>query len=44
MRTIRELDQVVLAADVPAEGLVASDVGTVVHLCRNGQVYEVVSS
>jgi hypothetical protein len=41
MSTIRELDQVVLAADVPAEGLVAGDVGTVVLIYRDGQAYEV---
>jgi hypothetical protein len=32
---------VVLAANVPAEGLVAGDVGTVVHVYRDGQAYEV---
>lgn len=41
MSMIRELDQVVLTADVPAEGLVAGDVGTVVFIYRNGQAYEV---
>jgi len=38
---IKELDQVVLAADVPAEGLMAGDVGTVVLIHRDGQAYEV---
>ena len=38
---IREHDRVVLVAAVPAEGLVAGDVGTVVHLYRDGQAYEV---
>lgn len=38
---IRELDQVVLTADVPAEGLVVGDVGTVVLIYRDGQAYEV---
>ena len=38
---IRERDRVVLVAAVPAEGLVAGDVGTVVHLYRDGQAYEV---
>ncbi|MDE3017645.1 MAG: DUF4926 domain-containing protein [Nitrospirota bacterium] len=38
---IKELDQVVLTADVPAEGLVVGDVGTVVLVYRNGQAYEV---
>jgi hypothetical protein len=41
MSTIRELDQVVLVADVPAEGLVVGDVGTVVLIYREGQAYEV---
>lgn len=41
MSTIRELDEVVLAADVPAEGLVVVDVGTVVLIYREGQAYEV---
>ena len=38
---IREHDRVVLVAAVPTEGLVAGDVGTVVHLYRDGQAYEV---
>lgn len=38
---IREHDLVVLGAAVPAEGLVAGDVGTVVHLYRDGQAFEV---
>ena len=41
MSTIRELDQVVLATDVPTEGLVVGDVGTVVLIYREGQAYEV---
>ena len=41
MSTIRELDQVVLVADVPAEGLIVGDVGTVVLIYREGQAYEV---
>lgn len=39
--TIREHDRVVLATDVPAEGLVAGDVGAVVHIYRDGRAYEV---
>lgn len=31
----------VLAATVPSEGLVEGDVGTVVHVYRDGQAYEV---
>ena len=38
---IREHDRVVLVAAVPAEGLVAGDVGTVVHIYRDGEAYEV---
>jgi hypothetical protein len=38
---IRELDQVVLTSDVPAEGLVAGDVGTVVLVHQEGKGYEV---
>lgn len=38
---IKEHDRVVLVADVPAEGLVAGDVGTVVHVYRDDQAYEV---
>ena len=41
MSTIRELDQVVLAADLPAEDLIVGDVGTVVLIYREGQAYEV---
>lgn len=38
---IREHDRVVLTADVPEEDLVAGDVGTVVHLWKAGEAYEV---
>jgi len=38
---MKELDQVVLAVDVPAQGLVAGDVGTIVLIHREGQAYEV---
>lgn len=38
---IREHDRVVLATDVSAEGLVLGDVGTVVHIYRDGLAYEV---
>lgn len=34
---IREHDQVILVADVPAEGLKAGDVGTVVDIHGGGQ-------
>ena len=38
---MKEHDRVVLATTVPAERLVAGDVGTVVHVYRDGQAYEV---
>ena len=37
---IREHDRVVLVTAVPAEGLVAGDVGTGGHIYRDGQAYE----
>lgn len=38
---INELDRVVLKSAVPAECLEAGDVGTVVHVYRDGLAYEV---
>jgi len=38
---IREHDVVVLKTTVPAEGLEAGDIGTVVHVYRDGQAFEV---
>ena len=38
---IKEHDCVVLTSDIPNEGLQAGDVGTVVHIHRNGAAYEV---
>src|SRR5258708_39566461 len=38
---IKEHDCVVLTSDIPAQGLQAGDVGTVVHIHRNGEAYEV---
>lgn len=38
---IKEHDCVILAAIVPDEGLVAGDVGTVVHSHKGGEGYEV---
>src|ERR1041385_4598420 len=38
---IKEHERVVLTAAVPAEGLEAGDVGTVVHIYRDGLAYEV---
>ncbi|HVU27151.1 MAG TPA: DUF4926 domain-containing protein [Verrucomicrobiae bacterium] len=38
---IKEHDRVVLTRDLPAKGLEAGDVGTVVHLYRDGRAYEV---
>ncbi len=41
MDSIREHDRVVLKIDLPGEQLAAGDVGTVVHIHRDGQAYEV---
>ena len=38
---IKEHDRVVLKTAVPAEGLEAGDVGTVVHVYKDGLAYEV---
>lgn len=38
---IKEHDRVVLETPVPSEGLEAGDVGTVVHLYRDGEADEV---
>ena len=38
---IKELDQVVLTADLPDSGLQAGDIGTVVLVHREGAGYEV---
>lgn len=38
---IKEHDCVVLTGDLPAEDLRAGDVGTVVHIHREGEAYEV---
>jgi hypothetical protein len=38
---IKEHDRVVLKSDLPAQGLKAGDVGTVVHFYRDGLAYEV---
>ncbi|KAF0175715.1 MAG: hypothetical protein FD161_3255 [Limisphaerales bacterium] len=38
---INELDRVVLKSAVPTKGLEAGDVGTVVHVYRDGLAYEV---
>ena len=38
---IKEHDSVVLTTNVPDEGLEAGDVGTVVHIHRGGEGYEV---
>ena len=41
MSTIKEHDRVVLTKDVPGEKLAAGDVGTVVHVHRDGTAFEV---
>ncbi len=38
---IKEHDRVVLKTSVPAEGLEQGDVGTVVHVYKDGEAYEV---
>ena len=38
---IQEHDCIVLTQDIPDEGLQAGDVGTVVHIHRDGAAYEV---
>jgi hypothetical protein len=38
---IKEHERVVLKAAIPAESLEAGDVGTVVHIYRDGLAYEV---
>jgi hypothetical protein len=38
---IKENDRVVLTTPVPAEGLEAGDVGTVVHIYKDTQAFEV---
>lgn len=38
---IKEHQRIALTADVPPEGLTAGDVGTVVHVYRHGEAYEV---
>jgi hypothetical protein len=38
---IKEHDCVVLRADLPGTGLKAGDVGTIVHIHKNGAAYEV---
>src|SRR5262249_889317 len=38
---IKEHERIVLKTSVPEEGLEAGDVGTVVHVYRDGQAYEV---
>ena len=38
---IKEHDRIVLTSDIPGEGLKAGDVGTVVHVYAQGEVFEV---
>jgi len=39
--TIKEHECVVLTTDLPAEGLAAGDIGTVVHVHKGGEGYEI---
>lgn len=41
MSTLREHDRVVLTTDLPEQKLTAGDVGTIVHVHRNGAAFEV---
>ena len=38
---MKEHERVVLLTSIPEEGLEAGDVGTIVHLYRDGEAYEV---
>jgi hypothetical protein len=38
---IKEHERIVLTSDLPDEGLIAGDVGTVVHVYREGEAFEV---
>jgi hypothetical protein len=38
---IKEHDRIVLLKDIPAEGLKAGDVGTIVHIYKGGEAFEV---
>ncbi len=38
---IKDHDRIVLTCDLPEEGLKAGDVGTVVHVHRQGEAFEV---
>lgn len=38
---IGEFERVALTRDIPEDGLVAGDVGTIVHVYENGKGYEV---
>jgi len=38
---IKEHDCIVLTSDLPRDGLLSGDVGTVVHIHRDGAAYEV---
>ena len=38
---IREHERAILTGDVPNQGLKAGDVGTVVHVYRDGAAYEI---
>jgi hypothetical protein len=38
---IREHDCIALTVDLPEQGLIAGDIGTVVHIHKGGEAYEV---
>ena len=41
MESIKEHDRVVLTTDLPGDKLASGDVGTVVHVHRDGKAFEV---
>ena len=38
---LKEHDRIVLIQDLPEEGLTAGGIGTIVHVHRNGEAFEV---
>jgi|TARA_B100000315_G_C14252288_1_gene440308 hypothetical protein len=38
---IKEHDRIVLMNDIPSEGLLTGDVGTVIHVYKEGEAFEV---
>ena len=38
---IKEHDRIVLMNDIPSEGLLTGDIGTVIHVYKEGEAFEV---